>query len=221
MSEATWTRVDEYVESVLFDDDDALAHARSASAAGGLPAIEVTATQGRLLQTLARAVAATRILEVGTLGGYSAIWLARCLPEDGVMITLELEEAHATVARANLAYAGLDGLVEVRVGSAKDSLSRLIDSGAEAFDLIFIDADKESNPAYFASALRLSHAGTLIVVDNVVRSGALADEDSPDGRVRATRAMLELASTDPRVEGTVIQTVGAKGYDGFALFRVA
>jgi predicted O-methyltransferase YrrM len=137
------------------------------------------------------------------------------------MITLELEEAHAAVARANLAAAHLDHLVEVRVGSAKDSLSHLIDAGAEAFDLIFIDADKESNPLYVASALRLSHAGTLIVVDNVVRSGALADEDSSDSRVRATRAMFDLAGSDPRVEGTVIQTVGAKGYDGFALFRVS
>jgi predicted O-methyltransferase YrrM len=219
VDEATWTRVDEYFSSLLAREDDALRQALASSARAGLPEIQVTPCQGRLLAILAGAVGARRILEVGTLGGYSTIWLARSLPAGGTMITLELEEAHAAVARENLSRAGLSDVVEVRTGDAKESMRSLVDAGAEPFDLIFIDADKESNPVYFEHALRLSRYGTLIVVDNVVRAGSVADAASTDARVLGTRELLEKASLDPRVDATAIQTVGAKGYDGFALFR--
>jgi len=220
VSEGQWEKVDDYFAGHLAPNDDALASALAASAAAGLPDIQITPTQGRLLQLLAQAVGATRILEVGTLGGYSTIWLARSLPRGGRLISLELEEAHARVARANLGLAGLSDVAEVRVGDARASLRDLVDSGAAAFDLVFIDADKEGNPEYFARALELSHHGTLIVVDNVVRAGAVADAESTDPRVLGVRALIAQASSDPRVEGTAIQTVGAKGYDGFALWRV-
>ncbi|MFI5035965.1 MAG: O-methyltransferase [Acidimicrobiales bacterium] len=219
MLDETWTRVDDYFASLLTHEDDALRRAVVASASAGLPDIQVTPTQGKLLQILAGAVGARRILEVGTLGGYSTIWLARSLPADGRLITLELEEAHAVVARENLSRAGVGHLVEVRTGDAKESMRAMVEAGAEPFDLIFIDADKESNPVYFGHSLRLSHFGTLIIVDNVVRAGAVADASSEDARVRGTRALLDQASLDPRIDGTAIQTVGAKGYDGFAIFR--
>jgi predicted O-methyltransferase YrrM len=219
VSDATWREVDEYFSAVLSLEDEALAHALAASAAGGLPEIQVSATQGQLLAILARSVAATRILEVGTLGGYSAIWLARALGPRGRLVTLELEEAHAKVARANLARAGLDERVEVRVGDARATLAAMASEGPDPFDFVFIDADKPSNPQYFERALEMSRSGTLIVVDNVVRAGAVADA-SGDDAVRGVRAMLDLAAASPRVEGTAIQTVGVKGYDGFAIFRV-
>jgi|SRR5579872_7032865 len=218
MNQETWNGVDDYF-SLLAPEDDALRHAVASSRSAGLPDIQVTPTQGKLLQILALSVGARRILEVGTLGGYSTIWMARSLATDGRLITLELEEAHARVARENLAYAHLDQLVEVRSGDARESMRALVDDGAEPFDLIFIDADKQGNPLYFQFALRLAHFGTLIVVDNVVRGGAVADPASDDERVQATRTLFEQASVDPRVDGTAIQTVGAKGYDGFAIFR--
>ncbi len=218
MDEETWNNVDGYF-ALLAHEDDALRQAVASSGAAGLPDIQVTPTQGKLLQILAQCVGARRILEVGTLGGYSTIWMARALPAGGRLITLELEETHATVARENLSRARLDDLVEVRTGDAKESMRALVEDGAEPFDLIFIDADKQSNPVYFQHALRLAHFGTLIIVDNVVRGGAVADAASDDDRVRATRELLEQASVDPRIDGTAIQTVGAKGYDGFAIFR--
>ncbi|HVB71377.1 MAG TPA: O-methyltransferase [Acidimicrobiales bacterium] len=219
MDEETWNNVDDYF-SLLAHEDDALRQAVASSRSAGLPDIQVTPTQGKLLQILALCVGARRILEVGTLGGYSTIWMARALPAGGRLITLELEDAHATVARENLSRARLDDLVEVRSGDAKESMRALVEDGAEPFDLIFIDADKQSNPVYFQHALRLAHFGTLIIVDNVVRGGAVADAASDDDRVRATRELLEQASIDPRIDATAIQTVGAKGYDGFAIFRL-
>ncbi len=220
MSEEQWGKVDEYFASQLAPDDDALRHALTTSREAGLPDIQITPTQGRLLQLLAKSVGAQRILEVGTLGGYSTIWLARALGEDGRLISLELEKAHARVAQANLANAGLSAVAEVRVGDARASLAELVAAGTEPFDFFFIDADKQSNPEYFAYALELSHPGTLIVVDNVVRSGSVADAQSTDASVVGVRTLISVAAADARVEGTAIQTVGAKGYDGFALWRV-
>ncbi len=213
MDEQTWRSVDEYFAGQLFAPDPVLDAALEANALAGLPAIDVSPAAGKLLYLLARSVGARRILEVGTLGGYSTIWLARALPADGQLVTCEINPDHAEVARANLARAGLDGLVDVRVGAALDTLSTL----EGPFDLAFIDADKQSNAEYFRHALRLSRPGTVIVVDNVVRGGRVADADSPDPAVRGTRALTEAVAKEPRVEATVIQTVGSKGYDGFLL----
>ncbi|MDE3064142.1 MAG: O-methyltransferase [Acidobacteriota bacterium] len=220
MSDATWDEVDDYFADVLALEDDALRAAVAASAAAGLPDIQVTPNQGKLLQLLAGAIGARRILEVGTLGGYSTIWLARALPPGGRLLSLEVSDEHARVARANLAAAGLAEVAEVRVGDARDTLRALVEGGTEPFDLVFIDADKPGNPTYFEAAVALSHPGTLIVVDNVVRAGAVADAASDDAAVRGVRALFDLAASTPGVTGTAIQTVGAKGYDGFALFRV-
>ena len=219
MDDATWTAVDEYF-GALAKEDDALAGANAAAAAAGLPAIQVSAAQGKLLYLLARAIGARRVLEVGTLAGYSAIWLARALPEDGELISLELEERHAAVARANLERAGVAGRASVRVGDARASIAALVAEGAGPFDLVFIDADKPSNPVYFAAAVALTRPGGLIVVDNVARGGAVADSASSDPSVLGVRELVDAAALDGRVEGTAIQTVGVKGYDGFALFRV-
>ncbi len=216
----TWEAVDRYLEGVLPLADDALEGALEASAAAGLPAIQVSPAQGRLLQLLALSVGARRVLEIGTLGGYSAIWLGRALPPDGRLVTLELEPRHAEVARQSLRRAGLADLALLRVGSAADSLAALEAEGAPPFDLIFIDADKAGIPSYFAHALRLSRRGSLIVVDNVVRGGAVADPQSTDASVLGVRRFLEAAAAEPRVTITVIQTVGVKGHDGFALVRV-
>ena len=180
----------------------------------------MSATQGRLLQVLARSVGARRVLEVGTLGGYSAIWMARALPTDGHLDTLEVDVHHAAVARASLDAAGLGDRVEVHVGAALDSLPKLAQSGAAPYDLTFIDADKPNNPAYFTWALQLSRPGSLIVVDNVVRGGAVADAGSSDPSVVGSRQVLELMAREPRVVATALQTVGSKGYDGFALAYV-
>ncbi len=183
----------------------------------GLPAINVAPNQGKLLMLLARAIGARRILEIGTLGGYSTIWLARGLPPGGRLITLEANPAYAEIARANIARAGFGAMVEVRVGQAIDTLPGL---AAEApFDLIFIDADKEGTPSYFQWAVRLSRRGSLIIVDNVVREGAVLDADG-DANVQGMRRFFELAATDPRVSGTALQTVGAKGHDGLAILLV-
>ncbi len=221
MSGHSWAEVDGYLHGLLAPHDDALRAALAASDAAGLPAIAVSPGEGKLLHLLALAVGARRILEIGTLGGYSAIWMARALPADGRLVTLEFEPRHAEVARANLARAGLADRCEVRLGRALDLLPRLEAEGAGPFDLAFIDADKPSNPEYFAWALRLARPGGLIVVDNVVREGAVLDAGSGDATVEGVRRVLGLMSREPRVTATAIQTVGAKGWDGFAIARVA
>jgi len=220
MSQRTWTAVDEYLDGLLVGQDEALEAALQASREAGLPPINVSPTQGKLLNLLARAIGARAILEVGTLGGYSTIWMARALPPDGRLVTLEIDDRHAEVARANLARAGLAQRVEVRLGRALDSLQRLADEGAGPFGLVFIDADKPNISEYFDWAVRLTRPGSLIVVDNVVRDGAVIDARSRDASVQGVRRLNELMSSEPRVSATVIQTVGAKGYDGFALALV-
>jgi len=220
MSQDRWTAVDSYISDLLVRPDEALEAALEGSEAAGLPAIQVAANQGKLLHLLARLQGARSILEVGTLGGYSTIWLARALPPGGRLITLELEPRHAEVARANIARAGLAERVEVRVGPASESLPRLTQEGVEPFDLVFIDADKEGYPDYLGWALRLTRPGSLIVADNVVRGGALIDPDSSDPRVQAVRRFIELVAAEPCLDATVIQTVGSKGYDGLAFALV-
>ncbi|MBC2867434.1 O-methyltransferase [Streptomyces mexicanus] len=215
-----WDDVDAYFTALLSPEDEALQAARRDSDTEGLPRINVTPNQGKLLQLLARLQGARTVLEIGTLGGYSTIWLARALPADGRLITLEYDAHHADVARRNLAHAGLDRIAEVRVGPALESLPKLADENPPPFDLVFIDADKSNNHHYVEWALRLTRAGSLIVLDNVVRGGRVTDPDSADPSVRGTRAALELIAGHPRLEGTAIQTVGAKGHDGFALARV-
>ena len=216
MDTRTWQSVDGFFTGQLLAPDPVLDAALEANAVAGLPEIDVSPAQGKLLHLLARSVGARRILEIGTLGGYSTIWLARALPADGQVVTCEINPDHAEVARANLARAGLDGVVEVRVGRALDTLPTL----EGPFDLTFIDADKQSNAEYFRQALRLSRPGTMIVVDNVVRGGRVADAYNRDPDVRGTRAVAELIAQEPRVDATVVQTVGSKGYDGFLLALV-
>ncbi len=216
----TWTAVDDFISDALIPGDAVLEAALADSAAAGLPAINVTAPQGRLLQILAQTLGAKAILEVGTLGGYSTIWLARALPAGGRLITLEIDPAAAKVARANFARAGLDGVIELRLGPAIDSLRALIAERRAPFDLVFIDADKASNADYFRAALDLTRAGGLIVVDNVVRGGAVVDAGSRDPNVEGTRRLYHAMGAEPRVSATAIQTVGSKGYDGFAVARV-
>jgi predicted O-methyltransferase YrrM len=220
MSREQWTAVDEYITGLLVPQDAALQAALEASAAAGLPDIQVTPNQGKLLALLAQALHARSILEIGTLGGYSTIWLARALPADGRLITLELEPKHAEVARANLARAGVANKAEVRLGRALDTLPLLAAEKREPFDLIFIDADKTSNADYFAWALRLSRPGTLIVIDNVIRNGAVVDAASRDPNVQGVRRLNEVLAKEPRVSVTELQTVGSKGYDGLAFALV-
>ena len=214
----TWAAVDRYIADLLVPSDPVLEAALEATAAAGLPTINVTPSQGKLLHVLARLQGARTILEIGTLGGYSTIWLARALPAGGRLITLEVDPRHAEVAGANLARAGLAEIVDVRLGPALETLPRLT---AEApFDLFFIDADKQNNAEYFAWALELSRPGSVIIVDNVVRGGAVADAGSHDPRVRGTRRLHEVIAAESRVTATTIQTVGSKGYDGFAIALV-
>ncbi|MGW2524749.1 O-methyltransferase [Streptomyces sp. NPDC001617] len=221
MSESqVWDDVDDYFTAHLSPNDEALEAAVRDSEAAGLPHIAVSAPQGKLLQLLAEIQGARTVLEIGTLGGYSAIWLARALPADGRLISLEYSARHAEVATRNLARAGLDRVAEVRVGPALESLPKLADENPAPFDLVFIDADKANNPHYVEWALRLTRAGSLIVLDNVVRQGRVADPDSTSPDVVGTRTALELIGSHPRLTGTAIQTVGSKGYDGFALARV-
>lgn len=217
MSEAQWTAVDRYVTELLIAPDPSLEAALRASEAAGLPTIAVSPSQGKLLQLLARTAGARRILEIGTLGGYSTIWLARALPADGRLVTLEANPAHAEVAAANIARAGLDHVVQVRLGRATDALEQLAAEGTAPFDLVFIDADKPNIPAYFEATLGMSRPGSLIIVDNVVREGGLldAETDSPD--IHGVRRLHELLATDVRVSATTMQTVGSKGYDGMLL----
>jgi len=220
MSDDTWVQVDDYIVDLLVTPDEHLTGAIAFSTDQGLPAISVAANQGKLLQLLARSHRARRILEVGTLGGYSTIWLARALPEGGHLVTLELDAHHADVARTNIDRAGLGDIVSVTVGPAAQSMRDLIADGAPPFDMIFIDADKVGYPDYFNLALQLSRPGTLIVADNVVRNGAVVDPESADEMVQGVRTFLQLVADEPRVSATAVQTVGSKGYDGFALILV-
>lgn len=215
MSEKTWAAVDDYIAASLIPDDPVLDAVLEANRAAGLPAIDVSAPQGKLLHLLARIAGARRVLEVGTLGGYSTIWMARALPGDGRVVTLEFNPHHADVARANIDRAGLSGVVEVRTGAALDTLPKLAAEGAGPFDLVFIDADKPNNPGYLDWALKLSRPGTVIVCDNVIRNGAVIEAGSEDANVRGARAAFDIMGSDPRLTATAMQTVGSKGYDGF------
>jgi len=215
-----WTAVDRYFSDRLIPRDDVLEAALAASDVAGIPAINVTPNLGKFLQILAQMCTARAILEIGTLGGYSTIWLGRALPPDGRLVTLEYEPKHAEVARTNIAHAGLDDKVEIRVGRAIETLPLLEEEGAGPFDLIFIDADKPSNPDYFAWALRLSHPGSVIVIDNVVRNGRVVEEGGTESDILGVRRMIDLIAGEPRVSATAIQTVGGKGYDGFAIVIV-
>lgn len=220
MAEETWTAVDQYVSALLAPHDEALESALRASEAAGLPAIQVSPPQGKLLQLLAKTVGARSILEFGTLGGYSTIWLGRGLSEGGSLITLEADPRYAEVAGGNIARAGLGDVVDLRVGPALESLPALEAEGAGPFDLTFIDADKVHTPDYFAWALEHSHADSLIVADNVVRDGQLADAASEDPAIQAQRRFHEELASESRVLATTIQTVGGKGYDGFTTVLV-
>ncbi len=215
-----WEAVDRYFVDLLALTDPALDETLRSMEAAGLPAIQVSALQGRLLYLLAQMQGAHRILEIGTLGGYSSIWLARALPLGGRLITLELEPRHAEVARANLERAHLSDRVEVRVGRAVDSLAQLHAEGSRPFDLVFIDADKESYPEYLTWALRLSRPGTVIVADNVIRNGTIVDAHHPDPRVQGIRRFFTLLAAEPRLVTAPVQMVGTKGYDGWAIVRV-
>ena len=220
MTKDLWTTVDRYLTDMLVPADPALDAALATSAAAGLPEIAVSPNHGKLLYLLAKMQGAKRSCEIGTLGGYSTIWLARALPAGGQVITLEADPKHADVARANIGSAGLSRMVQVRVGAALDTLPQLAAEGRGPFDLFFIDADKVNTAPYFTWALTLSRPGSLIVVDNVVRDGAVADASSADPSVQGMRRFFELVRSEPRVEATAIQTVGIKGYDGLAIVRV-
>jgi predicted O-methyltransferase YrrM len=218
MTQELWSEVDRYITNLFVPPDAALTAALQASQAAGLPTINVSPPQGKFLQLLARALGARAILEIGTLGGYSTIWLARALPADGRLITLEADPKHAEIARANLARAGLSGIVELRLGRALDTLPKLAAEGRGPFDLIFIDADKPSYADYFTWALKLSRRGGVIIGDNVIRKGAVVNPSaSDDPRVPGVLRFNELVAAEQRVSATVIQTVGGKGYDGFTI----
>jgi predicted O-methyltransferase YrrM len=218
--DSNWDAIDAYIAENFLDDDPALEAALAASEAAGMPPIQVAPLQGKLLTMLAAALGARKILEIGTLGGYSAIWLARGLAEGGKLITLEMNPDFAEVARSNIANAGLADRVQVRVGKALDTLPQLEAEGAGPFDLIFIDADKPSTPDYFDWAVRLSRKGSLIIVDNVVREGAILAAQSENKHVRGLRGFYTRVAQDPRVTATAFQTVGNKGHDGLAIVRV-
>ncbi len=220
MSQELWTAVDRYVEGLLLPPDPVLEAAQAAAVAAGLPAIAVSPPQGKLLHLLAQLHGARRILEIGTLGGYSTIWLARALPAGGKVVTLELDPKHAAVARENFARAGLDKVIELRVGPAAETLAQIVAEKPEPFDFVFIDADKAGIPGYFEWALKLTRRGGAIIVDNVVRKGGVTDAASDDPSIRGVRKFNEILSAEKRVQATTIQTVGSKGYDGFTLARV-
>jgi predicted O-methyltransferase YrrM len=212
-----WAAVDNYIADMLLDEDSQLADTLATNAAAGLPAIDVSPAQGKFLHLLAKAVAAQRILEVGTLGGYSTIWLARALAADGRLITLEIDPHHAEVARANLDRAGVGDRVEVRVGAALDTLAALASEKGPAFDLVFIDADKQNNAKYVRAAIDLARPGALIVVDNVIREGRVLDAQSEDSAIQGTRRLFDMLAEEPRLDSTAIQTVGLKKWDGFVI----
>lgn len=218
--EEQWTEVDRYITDLLVPPDSVLDAVLETNAEAGLPAHDVAPNQGKLLELLARTQGASTILEIGTLGGYSTIWLGRALPVDGRLITLEADPKYAEVAQANFARAGLADVIELRVGKALDTLPQLAAEGRGPFDLIFIDANKANNPEYLEWALKLSRRGSLIIADNVVRNGAVGDGSSDDPRVQGIRRFYEMLATEARVSATAIQTVGNKGYDGFAIALV-
>ncbi len=220
MSQEQWSAVDDYIVDKLIPADPVLAETLDRNEAGGLPQHEVTPAQGKFLHLLARMIGARRVLEIGTLGGYSTIWLARALPEDGLVVTLECDPTHADVAKVNIAHAGLSHLVDLRVGAALDTLPTVEADGLGPFDLIFIDADKPNNPKYLDWALKLSRRGTVIVGDNVVRDGAVVDAGSADDRVQGVRTFFDMLAAEPRVSATALQTVGSKGWDGFTIALV-
>lgn len=220
MNEVQWTAVDEYLGGLLLPPDPILVAAIKAGLDAGLPQIQVSPVQGKLLYLLARIQGARKILEIGTLGGYSTIWLGRALPRDGRLISIEISERHAEVARANLRLAGLDAIAEVRVGSALECLPLLEAEKAGPFDFVFIDADKENNPEYLSWALKLSRPGTVIVVDNVVRDGTVIDRTVNGPTIEGVRRMLEMVAREPRLDATALQMVGLKGYDGYAVLLV-
>lgn len=213
-----WQAVDDYIAGKLLGADDALATTLTNNEKHGVPLIDVSAAQGKMLFLLAQMAGARRILEVGTLGGYSTIWLARALPEGGSLVTLELEAHHARVAQANLQTAGLADIVDIRVGPAAESLAAM--TGEARFDFIFVDADKQNNVRYVEEAIRLGRPGTTIIVDNVVREGGVLEADNDDERIVGTRALFDMLNSNPRLDAIAIQTVGAKGWDGFVLARV-
>ncbi len=217
MSAELWGRVDDYIVDRLVDEDAALADALQANAAGGLRPIDVSAAQGKFLHLLVRMSGARRVLEVGTLGGYSTLWMAKALPAGGSIVTLEYEPHHAEVARKNIARTGYADRIEVRVGAAADTLPVLAAENPEPFDFVFIDADKPNNTVYLDWAIKLGRPGTVIVLDNVVRDGQVANAESRDTNVLGSRGALELIAANPRLSATALQTVGAKGYDGFAV----
>ena len=220
-NERRWSEVDSYFAKTLIGSDAPLEEALAANAASGLPSIDVSPTQGKLIHLLARTCGTRKALEVGTLGGYSTIWLARALPDDGRLITLEMSARHADVARRNVANAGLGDKVEIRTGPALETLPKIEAEGLGPFDFVFIDADKTNNAAYLEWALRLSRPGTAIMVDNVVREGEVVDAASRSADVVGVRRMFDLIAREPRLSATAIQTVGAKGWDGFALAIVS
>jgi predicted O-methyltransferase YrrM len=217
LSPPPWAAVDEYITNLLVTPDAALDDAIAATAAAGMPPIAVSAPQGKFLALLVQIRCARRILEIGTLGGYSTIWMARALPADGRLVSLEVNAKHAEVAQANLEKAGVASVAEIRLGAALDTLPKLAEEGAGPFDLVFIDADKANIPEYFDWSVKLSRPGTIIVVDNVVRNGALLDSSGEKPDVVGVRRLHEQLATDDRVSATTIQTVGSKGYDGFTL----
>lgn len=220
MTQELWTSVDKYFSDLLVPEDAALKQTVASSAEAGLPAIQVSPLQGKLLYLLARIIPARNILEIGTLGGYSTIWMARALPENGRMITLEVEAKHAEIAKKNFVRAGVEGKVELRLGKALDTLPQVAAEGRGPFDLIFIDANKSNMPEYFEWSLKLARPGTLIIADNVVRNGRVIEADSGDPDIHGVRRFAELASKEKRVAATALQTVDGKGYDGFALLLV-
>jgi predicted O-methyltransferase YrrM len=220
MSEDTWTAVDDYIAEQLIGEDAALDAALKASAEAGLPAIAVSPPQGKLLHLLARSIGARSVLEIGTLGGYSTIWLARAVGENGHVLSLEADARYAEVARANIARAGFADTVEIRVSPALDTLALIAAEQPAPFDLVFIDADKVNTPEYFSWALERTRSGGLIVADNVIRDGAIGDPRSEDPGGLAARRLHEMLQTERRVSATTIQTVGLKGYDGFTLMLV-
>jgi predicted O-methyltransferase YrrM len=220
VSDERWKAVDDYYAGILGAADPVMEEVLKASEAAGLPSIQVSPLQGRMLMLLAQMAGARRVLEIGTLGGYSTIWLARGLPKGGEVVTLEAEPRHAETATANIEHAGFSHMVEIKLGPAAETLDAMVKDGVRPFDFIFIDADKPGYPAYLDLALKLSWPGTVIVADNMVRQGAVADANSQDEAVAAVRLFNEKAAADKRLTATAIQTVGAKGYDGFVLLRV-
>lgn len=220
MDEPLWDRMDDYIANKLVKPDAALDAALAANSAAGLPAIDVSAAQGKFLRLMVRITGARRILELGTLGGYSTIWMARALPADGRLVTLEYEPRHADVARRNIDAAGIGHKVTIHVGAAVDTLPVVARESSEPFDFIFIDADKPNNPVYLDWAVKLARPGTVIILDNVIRDGKVLDPANPDPRIVGTRAAYDLIARHPRLSATALQTVGSKGWDGFAMMVV-